>query len=76
MDNRFKAIYSDFELSIALHGIDADGELWFKPLTFETVETPVTSGWFKVGVQWGSSWLRLHEYAQGTPFSQWGDLVG
>jgi len=76
MGRRFNATYSDFELSIAIHGIDPEGNLWFKPLTNETVDTPVTAGWFDTGIDWDPSVLGLHEYAQGTPFSKFGDLVG
>lgn len=76
MTNRFKATYKESQLGSGIWAIDAEGWLWFKNLLNETVDTPVTANWVKTTTFWGSSWIRLHEFAQGRRFTRWGDLFG
>lgn len=76
MTDQFLATYKDEENLAGIYGIPQSGFLWFKNLNTETVDTPVTAGWFNTGFFWGSSLFDLLAFAQGSRFTRYGDLFG
>jgi len=76
MDDRFLATYKDDDFNLGIYGIPESGFLWFKRLDVETVDTPVTAGWVNTGFFWGSTFLDLRAFSQGSRYTRYGDLFG
>jgi len=76
MDARFKATFRPVELPFIIQGVDPDGLIWVKNLLPETLDTRVTENWEVTEFSIGTDLFSLLAYAQGTPFTKWGDLFG
>lgn len=70
------ATYKEEELEFSIWGIDPTGVLWYKDLTLETADTPVTDNWVSTGIFWGNTYRDLLEFAQGARFTRIFDLFG